>query len=258
MQGRDSKGAPQRRLRWLLVLAAAGLVAALVLSACGSSNKSSTTAATSGGATTAAAAAKPTGTPITTYTFADVNTQGPQYKNIEETARVYSRHGSTRTAASPGHPLVENFCDMKGTPTAATACARKAVADQCCRGRRIVQLHRRRDPAGARGGPRRPTSGNCCPVSPKEFTSTDSFPDGQPAAVRGRPRQARGAGRLQTHHGRDHRGRRTFEPLMENAAKALGCEDREVRQPAGDREGLQPAGRGSHRRRNRLPGDDRL
>ncbi len=129
MQGRDSKGAPQRRLRWLLVLAAAGLVAALVLSACGSSNKSSTTAATSGGATTAAAAAKPTGTPITTYTFADVNTEGPQYKNIEETARVYSRNGSTPTAASRATRSRSKFCDAKGTPTAATACARKAVAD---------------------------------------------------------------------------------------------------------------------------------
>ena len=42
MQGRDSKGAPFTRRRWLLALAAAGLVAALVLSACGSSSKSST------------------------------------------------------------------------------------------------------------------------------------------------------------------------------------------------------------------------
>ena len=102
-------------MRWLLVLAAAGLVAALVLSACGSSNKSSTTAATSGGATTAAAAAKPTGTPIVTYTFADVNTQGPQYKNIEETARVYSSWINAHGGIA-GHPLEEKFCDMKGTP----------------------------------------------------------------------------------------------------------------------------------------------
>jgi len=89
MQGRDSKGAPQRRLRWLLVLAAAGLVAALVLSACGSSNKSSTTAATTGGASTAApAAAKPTGTPIVTYTFADVNTGTAVQEHRGDSARL--------------------------------------------------------------------------------------------------------------------------------------------------------------------------
>lgn len=220
MQGRDSKGAPHRRLRWLLVLAAAGLVAALVLSACGSSNKSSTTAATSGGATTAAAAAKPTGTPIVTYTFADVNTQGPQYKNIEETARVYASWINAHGGIA-GHPLDEKFCDMKGTPTAATACARKAVADKAVAvvgsfsftGDAILPVLEAGKVA---------YFGNCCPVSPKEFTSTDSFPMGN------QPLYAVGLVKRAVQDGCKHitgviiQGAETFEPIMNNAAKALG------------------------------------
>ena len=100
--------------------------------------------------------------------------------------------------------------------------------------------------------------GNCCPVSPKEFTSTDSFPMGN------QPLYAVGLVKRAVQDGCKHitgviiQGAETFEPIMNNAAKALGVKIAEVRQPAGDGEGLQPAGRGSHRRRNRLPGDDRL
>src|SRR5712692_10023820 len=61
------------------------------------------------------------GSPIVTYTFADVNTQGPQYKNIAESARVYgswiNAHGGIN-----GHRLRVKNCDAQGTPTAATAC----------------------------------------------------------------------------------------------------------------------------------------
>src|SRR5215475_10174869 len=65
---------------------------------------------------------------LTVYTFTDVDTQGPQYKNIAETARVYGRWANAHGGVA-GYKLNVKFCDAHGTPTAATACARKAVAD---------------------------------------------------------------------------------------------------------------------------------
>ena len=216
--------------------------------------------ATTGGASTAAApaatSAAPTGTPIVTYTFADVNTQGPQYKNIEETARVYASWINAHGGIA-GHPLDEKFCDMKGTPTAATACARKAVADKAVAvvgsfsftGDAILPVLEAGKVA---------YFGNCCPVSPKEFTSTDSFPMGnQPLYAVGLVKRAVQDG-CKKIVGVIIQGAETFEPIMTNAAKALGTKIAEVREPAGDGEGLQPAGRGSHWRRNRLPRDDRV
>src|SRR5207248_3131792 len=65
---------------------------------------------------------------LTVYTFTDVDTQGPQYKNIAETARVYGSWANAHGGVA-GYKLNVKFCDAHGTPTAATACARKAVAD---------------------------------------------------------------------------------------------------------------------------------
>src|SRR5712691_11942656 len=102
------------RSRWLWVATIAAGIGVLV--------------ATTASPSSASHARRLAGTPIVTYTFADVNTQGPQYKNIAETARVYgswiNAHGGIN-----GHPLKVKNCDARGTPTAATACARKAVAD---------------------------------------------------------------------------------------------------------------------------------
>src|SRR6267154_1051513 len=80
-----------RRPRSFLVVVAACLIGAAALSACGSSSSSSSsTTASSAASTPATSASAPSGSPIVTYTFTDVNTQGPQYKNIEETMRVYN------------------------------------------------------------------------------------------------------------------------------------------------------------------------
>jgi ABC-type branched-subunit amino acid transport system substrate-binding protein len=217
MQGRDSKGAPPGRRRWLLVLAAVGIVAALVVSACGSSSKSSTSGNT--GASTAAAN-KPTGTPIVTYTFADVNTQGPQYKNIEETERVYASWINAHGGIA-GHPLDARFCDLKGTPTDATACARKAVADKAVAvvgsfsftGDAILPVLEAGKVA---------YFGNCCPISPKEFTSLDSFPMGnQPLYSVGLVKRAVQDG-CKHINGVIIEGAEAFKPIMNNAAKGLG------------------------------------
>src|SRR5438128_2284239 len=152
---------PRRRLFWSIAVAV--LAAAAV-------------AVTAAQSTTRASASKLAGSPIVTYTFADVNTQGPQYKNIAETARVYGRwinaHGGIN-----GHPLRVKNCDARGTPTAATACARKAVADHAVAvigsftftGDAIVPVLK----AGKTA-----YFGMCCPISPTEFSSSNSFPTG--------------------------------------------------------------------------------
>jgi ABC-type branched-subunit amino acid transport system substrate-binding protein len=205
---------------------------ALVLSACGSSSSSgsasssaaapaatsSSAAASSGTSSSAAAAA--TGSPITTFTFADVNTQGPQYKNIEETARVaaawINAHGGIA-----GHKLDEHFCDAQGTPTAATACARQAVADHAVAvigsftftGDAIIPTLAAAHTA---------YFGNCCAVSASEFTSPYSFPLGnQPLYAVGMVQRAKADG-CKSITPVIIQGAESFEPLMTNAANALG------------------------------------
>ena len=207
--------ATRRRLRQLVqVFALVGCVA--VLSACGSDdNKSSDTSGTSSQAANA-----PKGEPIVTYTFTDVNTQGPQYKNIEETARIYAdwvnAHGGIK-----GRPLDAKFCDAKGTPTDATACARKAVADKAVAvvgsftftGDAIV-------PTLSKGN----TAywGMCCALSAAELTNADAFPMGnQPLYSVGLIKRAKEDGCKKT-NGVIIQGAEAFKPIMENAAKSYG------------------------------------
>jgi ABC-type branched-subunit amino acid transport system substrate-binding protein len=160
------------------------------------------------------------GSPIVTYTFADVNTQGPQYKNIAETARVYgdwvNAHGGVN-----GHPLKVKFCDAHGTPTAATACARKAVADHAVAvlgsftftGDAIVPTLQ----AGKTA-----YFGLCCALSPTEFHSPVSFPTGdQPLYAVGLVSRAVQDG-CKKMVGVIIQGAEIFEPFMTNAAKHLG------------------------------------
>ena len=159
----------------LLVTVLAGGVL-LALGACGSSDNGSST--TSGGSTGSATAAakKPTGSPIVVYTFADINTQGPQYKNIQETSRVWGEYINAKGGVK-GHPVTVKFCDTKGTPTDAAACARKAVADKAVAV--VGSFNFTGDaelPILAKGNVA--WFGQCCAISPLEFTSTDSFPMG--------------------------------------------------------------------------------
>src|SRR4030081_2867251 len=132
MPSQECIGAPQRRARWFgALVVAVSLVAALALSPWGEtcSTRSPSGAAASGGSSSSSTSSSAaTGSPIVTYTFTDVNTQGPQYKNIQETSRVYASWVNAHGGIA-GHPLDAKFCDAMGTPTAATACARKAVAD---------------------------------------------------------------------------------------------------------------------------------
>ena len=194
------------RSRWLWVVTIAAGIGVLVASAAAPSSASH--------------ARRLAGSPIVTYTFADVNTQGPQYKNIVESARVYGKwinaHGGIN-----GHPLTVKLCDMHGTPTAATACARKAVADHATAvigsfsftGDAVVPTLQAAKTA---------YFGLCCALSPTEFHSPVSFPTGN------QPLYGVGLVARAVHDGCKKmvgviiQGAEIFEPFMTNAAKHLG------------------------------------
>src|SRR5882672_2485970 len=206
-------GLPRRRWFWSIVVLAAAAVAA--------------TAAQS---SPTASASKLADSPMVTYTFADVNTQGPQYKNIAESARVYgswiNAHGGIN-----GHPLKVKFCDARGTPTGATACARKAVADHAVAvigsftftGDAIVPVLQAAKTA---------YFGLCCALSPTEFHSPVSFPTGN------QPLYGVGLVARAVHDGCKKmvgviiQGAEIFEPFMTNAAKHLGTTITYVSLPA--------------------------
>jgi ABC-type branched-subunit amino acid transport system substrate-binding protein len=205
MKVQGGRGIRKRRGLWACFIALA-LAAAIVPAALAS-----------GGPSAKAAASK---SPIVTYTIADVNTTGPQYKNIEETERVYSdwinAHGGIA-----GHKLVAKFCDAQGTATAAAACANTAVAAHAVAvvgsftftGNSIVPILQAGHTA---------YFGNCCAVSADELTSPIDFNMGN------QPLYAVGLVARAVHDGCKHinaviiQGAESFEPLMTNAATALG------------------------------------
>jgi ABC-type branched-subunit amino acid transport system substrate-binding protein len=218
--------------KWPLLAIFALLACALVLAACGggssSTNKEETSSqeepagseetASSEGSGAEESEAK--GEPIVTMTYTDVNTEGPQYKNIEETARVYQEWINSHGGIA-GRPLEAKFCDAKGTPTAAAACAREAVADHVVAavgnftftGDAVVPILEKANTA---------LFGNCCAISPLELTSKISFPMGN------QPLYGVGLVHKAVQDGCKHikgviiEGAEAFEPLMENAAKAEG------------------------------------
>ena len=221
--------------KWSLLAIFALLACALVLAACGGGGDTSSenTTATEEPAEESAgteegeeAESEPaaeeevSGEPIVTMTYTDVNTEGPQYKNIEETARVYQEWINTHGGIA-GRPLEAKFCDAKGTPTAAAACAREAVADKAVAavgnftftGDAVVPILEKANTA---------LFGNCCAISPLELTSKISFPMGN------QPLYSVGLVHKAVQDGCEHikgviiEGAEAFEPLMENAAKAEG------------------------------------
>jgi ABC-type branched-subunit amino acid transport system substrate-binding protein len=215
------------RLPLLVVLAL--LACALVLAACGGGGSSSSTEETTtseepapateeSGGGGAEETAK--GEPIVTWTYADVNTEGPQFLNIKETERVYQEWINTHGGIA-GRPLDAHFCDAHGTPNAASACAREAVAGGATAvvgnftftGDAVVPVLEAGNTA---------LFGNCCALSPTELTSKISFPMGnQPLYGVGLVKRAVADG-CKHIKGVIVEGAEAFEPLMENAAKAEG------------------------------------
>lgn len=210
------------RSKWPLLAIFGLLACALVFAACGGGGSSSdteaepTTAESTGGGEEEAAK----GEPIVTWTYTDVNTEGPQYKNIEETARVYQEWINTHGGIA-GRPLEAHFCDAHGTPTGAAACAREATAGGAVAlvgnftftGDAVIPILEKAKTA---------QWGNCCAIAPTELTSEVSFPMGnQPLYAVGLVKKAVEDG-CKNINGVIIEGAEAFEPLMENAAKAEG------------------------------------
>jgi ABC-type branched-subunit amino acid transport system substrate-binding protein len=208
------------RSKWPFLAMLALAACALVFAACGggssSSSSESTTSEGSGGGNEEQAK----GEPIVTWTYADINTEGPQFLNIKETERVYQEWINTHGGIA-GRPLEAHFCDAHGTPTAAAACAREATAGGAVAlvgnftftGDAIVPVLE----AGKTA-----LFGNCCALSPTELTSKISFPMGnQPLYGAGLVKRAVADG-CKKMVGVIIEGAEAFEPLMENAAKAEG------------------------------------
>lgn len=211
------------RSKWPLLAIFALLACALVFAACGGSDSSSssseaTTAEETGGSEASEETA--TGEPIVTWTYTDVNTEGPQYKNIEETERVYQEWINSHGGIA-GRPLEAHFCDAHGTPTAVAACGREAVAGGAVAvvgnftftGDAIIPILEKGKTA---------QWGNCCAIAPTELTSEVSFPMGnQPLYSVGLVKKAVEDG-CKHINGVIIEGAEAFIPLMENAAKAEG------------------------------------
>ncbi|MFN8215998.1 MAG: ABC transporter substrate-binding protein [Solirubrobacterales bacterium] len=210
------------RSKWPLLAIFGLLACVLVFAACGGGGSSSSTeseATTSEESSGGGEEEKVTGEPIVTWTYTDVNTEGPQYKNIEETERVYQEWINTHGGIA-GRPLEAHFCDAHGTPNAAAACAREAVAGGAVAlvgnftftGDAVIPILEKGNTA---------QWGNCCAIAPTELTSKISFPMGnQPLYSVGLVKKAVEDG-CKNINGVIIEGAEAFEPLMENAAKNL-------------------------------------
>ncbi len=221
MKQQNRRGATSSKWALLMALLALG-VCAFALTACGGDDDTSgdTTAESTEAAGGGAGGEEAKGEPIVTWTYTDVNTEGPQYKNIEETARVYEEWINSHGGID-GRPLEANFCDARGTPTGVAACGREAVSGGAVAvvgnftftGDAIIPILEKGKTA---------QWGNCCAIAPSELVSPISFPMGnQPLYSVGLVKKAVEDG-CKNINGVIIEGAEAFIPLMENAAKAEG------------------------------------
>ena len=104
------------RSKWPLLAIFGLLACVLVFAACGGGGSSSSTESEGTTAEESSGGGEEetvSGEPIVTWTYTDVNTEGPQYKNIEETERVYQEWINTHGGIA-GRPLEAHFCDATG------------------------------------------------------------------------------------------------------------------------------------------------
>lgn len=144
-----------RRRRLLAVLGALGVTAVALV-----------TAAPGLGASAQA--------PIQVMTVASVNYNGPNFKNIHESAKAYVSWINAKGGIN-GRKLALTACDDKGDPNIGAQCARQAVSKKAVAvigsftfsGPTILPILEKA---------RIPWFGICCPVDAKEFSSKMSFP----------------------------------------------------------------------------------
>jgi branched-chain amino acid transport system substrate-binding protein len=149
-------------------------VVALGVSACGGDDSSS--GGGGGGGGSQSQAKKLTGTPIKAMTIASVNTEGPPFPAIPETAKLYEQWVNDNGGIN-GHPLQVITCDDRGVAPGATDCARQAVQQKVAAvvgsytfmAESVVPVLEKANIAWF---------GTCCPGTPSELTSKASFPVG--------------------------------------------------------------------------------
>ena len=173
MRDPEARGTGGGRRPLRLLLALCGAAAVLAISACGGDDESE---GGSGGGGSQAPTEKLTGTPIKAMTVASVNTEGPPFPAIPETAKLFEQWVNDNGGIN-GSPLEVITCDDRGVAPGATDCARQAVQEKVAAvvgsytfmAEAIVPVLEKGDIAWF---------GTCCPGTPSELTSKASFPVG--------------------------------------------------------------------------------
>jgi ABC-type branched-subunit amino acid transport system substrate-binding protein len=177
-------------------------------------------AAWAGGAQ--ATAPEPSGEPIKVMTVTTLNSAGPVYPNIANTAMAYQDYINARGGIA-GRPLEVTVCDEMGDAAVATTCARDAVEnDVVSVVGSFTFLAESIVPVLADAGIS--WFGPCCPITPSELTGPTSFPIGnQPMYAVGAVSRAVQDG-CQAISAVIIDGAQIFIPPMQNAIQALGQE----------------------------------
>jgi ABC-type branched-subunit amino acid transport system substrate-binding protein len=206
----------------MIVLAVMACALPLGLAACGSddSGGGSSVSSQPEQGTPQAKAGTATGDPIKVMTITSLDSQGPVYPNIAITAQAYEKYINAHGGIA-GRPLAVTVCDEHGKPTDASACGRQAVSDGDVAvvgsfsflGTNIMPPLEKAGIANF---------GECCPITPPEWTSDNSFPMGnQPLYAVGSVKRAVADG-CKKMNAVIIDGAQGFLPPMEAAMKAYG------------------------------------
>jgi ABC-type branched-subunit amino acid transport system substrate-binding protein len=219
MQDQEAAGAGSGRRRWSRLLALVGVAAVVGLSACGGDDEP---ADGGGGAAAGGEQSGLTGDPIKVMTVASVNTEGPPFPMIHETARIFGEWVNDNGGVK-GRPLEVITCDDRGVAPGAEDCAREAVQEEVVAvigsytfmADSIVPILEQSNIAWF---------GTCCAGTPTELTSKASFPVGSSLMY------AAGFAKRAVEDGCQNinavviDGAQPYIPIMENALKSQNAE----------------------------------
>lgn len=216
MQDQNIKGEHRRGRSWTRVLAAAALASALALAACGGDDGGGGGGGDSGGGDKGLS-----GDPIKAMTVASINTEGPPFPMIHETAEIYAKWVNDNGGIK-GRPLEVITCDDRGVAPGAEDCARKAVQEKVTAvvgsytfmADSIVPILEQSNIAWF---------GTCCAGTPQELTSKASFPVGSSLMyAAGFAKKAVDDG-CQKINGVVIDGAQPYIPIMEGALESQGA-----------------------------------
>lgn len=135
----------------------------------------------SAGASTPASSNAATGEPIKVVSMAAVDYNGPTYEDIKVTSQAFAQQLNADGGIN-GRPLEVIFCDDKGDPTEAAACARDAieagaiadVGSFTYNAAAVIPIYNAADTA---------VLGGCCNLSEAEYTTPNTFQMGNNPAL---------------------------------------------------------------------------